>query len=786
MPVSTETYRVFISSPSDVAEDRQTAKGAVLSASRLLAAKGIRLEPWLWEEDTTSEFGRPPQDVISGQLGGYDFYIGLMGSNFGSPTAHFGSGTEQEFYEALQSYEAGKIKKIGFFFKKVQIDTSALSTTHIMQLQKVTTFREKIRDLGLYKPFESAQVLTAQVTEFLVTAFDPDLKPKQSNPLSPGGPSVADEHSPISPSFYRDVLNAVDKDIASDIIGCKLDDLFVELSMKASLTNETGKISVISYDAKAIAKSVTEGRCFQICGEETAGKTTICGRIFIRLHEAGFYPVLIQGGKIRAANRDRFRNMVTVQLAQQYENLSQEQARRLPNSKIVVVLDDFDIVGLNASLSLDLLSYIQETYHACVISTSISYNFAIYEKTDSVSILSRFVRAEIQEMGQRQRYEIIEKWYGVRSPSAENKDKLLFKIDQTRIEINRILITHIVPRTPLIILILLQAIDCGQVADLSQSGYVRYYKFLIDNTILRNLRIDEAEHAYALLPELAWAAYNSSNRELCPGLAEQVVERFAERRALRKATLFRVLEDLRAIGMFDRVSANYRFRHDYAYYFFLADYMNQRLQYEEMRKLVLSLCHESRSREVTNILVFLSFHSDSTVIMDSLVTQLEGSYKGVSALDFSGAQTETINRLLVVAPRQVVDHDMAKEGREMRLEAEDASDEAQDNLSVANSQMGEMESVFSAVEVLGHILRNHYARLDAHPKARIFEAATGAILRCAGNFINGLIERCDFLINIVSNSLSILDDKSRDEERITIARTVIFLIAFGFLYHCCK
>jgi hypothetical protein len=69
MPRQTVEYRVFISSPSDITEDRQVAKRAVEAASRMLSSKNIRLEPWLWEENATSEFGKAAQEVIASQLG---------------------------------------------------------------------------------------------------------------------------------------------------------------------------------------------------------------------------------------------------------------------------------------------------------------------------------------------------------------------------------------------------------------------------------------------------------------------------------------------------------------------------------------------------------------------------------------------------------------------------------------------------------------------------------------------------------------------------------------------
>ncbi len=284
------------------------------------------------------------------------------------------------------------------------------------------------------------------------------------------------------------------------------------------------------------------------------------------------------------------------------------------------------------------------------------------EVTDEVAILGAFIKAEIQEMGQRKRYQIIERWYKARNGHDKNENFFRNKIEQTRAEIDRILITHIVPRTPLIVLILLKAIDNSQSGDLAQSGYVRYYKFLIDNAILRNFQIAEAELAYALLPELAWATYNTEAKELLPEEAERIVDSFAERRALRKTTLYSVLESLRRIGMFNGNTTLYRFRHPYAYNSFLADYMSQNLVHNYMRDHVRQLCEESWSRQTATILIFLSFHSNNSIVIEHLISRLKMSYQHSQPFDFFDARAQAINTLITNLPREVIDYSKAREG----------------------------------------------------------------------------------------------------------------------------
>jgi predicted transcriptional regulator len=784
MSRKTDTFKIFISSPSDVANERQIVKKTVASVSRTLAARNIALETFLWEENTTSDFGGAPQDAIMRQLGSYDFYIGLMDSAFGTATAHFGSGTEEEFHHAMQTFADGKLQKIGFFFKKSRLDTSLLSEQAITQLGKVVAFRNSLIPKGIYKFFENDSELQTLVTEFLHEFFERKLEsgPEDSQ-KDMADSSLA--HSPISSSFYRDFLNNIDNEIAGSNSNISLHELWIELELKASQFKKGAGFSTEYYDSTRLVQECKTGKCFHLTGNETAGKTGLCTKLFLRLHNDGLYPVYVSGTEIKSADTDRLLSRIALQMSQQYYGLSQADAKKISKKRIVILLDDFDHINLNTRVSLGMLNFLKSSFLSVYITTSVSYSFSVLESTDDVTILGHFRKVELQELGNKKRYDLIENWCRCKAVGQIDETKLRNEVEKIRIEINRILITHIVPRTPLIILILLRAIDNSQSSDLAQSGYVRYYKFLIDNAVLRNLRIDEAEQAYALLPEIAWAMYQNGTHELLTEVAETVVEEFSKRRALRKSTLYSVLERLRQIGMFQKESVSYKFKHPYVYNFFLADYISQNLTQSRMQEHVKALCESSLSRESANILIFLSFHSNDAIIINTLVDRLRQTYKATDEFDFSSKSTELINKLINAAPSHISDQASTKEARDSRLKTQDEIEEsASKNREAQKVPLNEMESLFASIEVLGHILRNHYARLDAQPKRIIFEEATSAILRCTGYFIGFLSDSSDLLVSYLSGALKIYEGDVEKQE--FLARQMLFLLATAFLYYCGK
>jgi hypothetical protein len=709
-----------------------------------------------------------------------------MGASFGTPTDRFGSGTEEEFNDALKALGEGSIKEVGFFFKNTPLESTKLNEHAISQLSKVIQFRESISNKGIYKNFNGNLELQTFVNEFLTAAVERvEAKSEKSTNIS-NSASEFYEKSKISSEFSHDFLNSVDKEIVGPDTEIGLERLWTEPDLKASLFTKDRGIFTEHFDSLKIAERLTNGGSFHITGQETAGKTALCGRLFLLSHARGYVPVYISGTEIKSSDTTRLQNKIRTQISQQYQGISQELAEEIPKNKIVIIIDDFDAISLSAKLAISLLRFLKSTFLSVAVTTSVTYSFAVFESANEMATLGELTRAEIQEVGHKKRYDLIENWYRAKLNGDSSETRLRYQVEQARTEINRILLNHIVPRTPVIVLILLRAIDNSQASDLAQSGYVRYYKFLIDNAILRTLSLDEAERAYALLPELAWAIYNSPSEELKYDLAERAIDAFAERRALRKSTLYSVLESLRRIGMFQVDQDVLRFKYSYAYNFFLADYMAKNIAQLEIREHIKMLCGTSWSQRTATILIFLSFHSNDAIIIESLISQLEHAYKNVPEFDFGGKKLDTINGLVSVSLNQEIDSSKAKENRELRLKAQDETAARLENNGSKDQStaLNEMERVFAAVDVLGHILRNHYAKIDADPKRQVFMAATSAILRCIGSFSDFLSDSTELLVGHFSNALKTLEGDSAKQA--SVARMLVFLLATGFLYLCGK
>ena len=148
MPKSIIVYKVFLASPGDVKEERAEVKKVVELFNQMNSKNGIKLELVCWEDSTSPAFGKYPQEVVSSQIGDdYDIFIGILWARFGTPTPHFGSGTEEEFNGAYRRLQCGDKIEIMIYFKDDNISPSQIDP---VQLGKVKEFISKLPDLGGY------------------------------------------------------------------------------------------------------------------------------------------------------------------------------------------------------------------------------------------------------------------------------------------------------------------------------------------------------------------------------------------------------------------------------------------------------------------------------------------------------------------------------------------------------------------------------------------------------------------------------------------------------------
>jgi hypothetical protein len=160
-------YRVFIASPGDVKEERDVMSRVIDNVNRTDGRKGdyaVELIRW---ETHAAPGGGSPQQVINDliDIGDCHIFIGIMWRRFGTPTASFGSGTEEEFDLAYKGWTKQPSMSLMFYF--CQRPFMPRDLDEVEQMRRVLAFRAALRNKTLDWEYSSPEEFSQQIARHL-------------------------------------------------------------------------------------------------------------------------------------------------------------------------------------------------------------------------------------------------------------------------------------------------------------------------------------------------------------------------------------------------------------------------------------------------------------------------------------------------------------------------------------------------------------------------------------------------------------------------------------------
>ncbi len=274
--------RLFASSPDDVQKEVAQLASVVQELNTVLRAfvrdKRVVVELVHWKTHVHADMG-PAQDVVDRQLGGYDIYLGIMWSRFGTPTARAGSGTEQEFREAYAGWEQRRSPAhILFYFCDAAIP-GGLLVDDAEQLVSVAKFRDELRHKGLIKSYATHEAFADTVRADLVLVLSELLR------ASERPTTVA---APAAKFVPEGDLAVVRKRI--EAIGREYDDLRNTMS---SGPERTRRLEVVASQMRTMAQS-TYLLLPELVGSTSAGRRLVAVAALQALPDPEYLPWLVE------------------------------------------------------------------------------------------------------------------------------------------------------------------------------------------------------------------------------------------------------------------------------------------------------------------------------------------------------------------------------------------------------------------------------------------------------------------------------------------------------------
>jgi hypothetical protein len=168
-----EHIQIFLASPSDLTDERQTFVKVVEEVNRTVAVpSGMYLEVVSWETHVRPGMAADAQGVVNEQIRPRDLFVGLMWRRYGTPSSRADSGTQEEFEAAYDLWRRDGKPRVMLYFKTQPFYMSTVEEN--AQYAKVLDFRQRVQTLGaLVSEFQSLddfrdlarQHLVMEVTE---------------------------------------------------------------------------------------------------------------------------------------------------------------------------------------------------------------------------------------------------------------------------------------------------------------------------------------------------------------------------------------------------------------------------------------------------------------------------------------------------------------------------------------------------------------------------------------------------------------------------------------------
>ena len=201
MPKDFKTYTLFIAAPGDIVEEKFIIRDLVDEWNRLQGNyKHVRIDVTDWSE-TYPAYGNRPQAIINEQIfDESDFVVSLFWTKFGSPTGIADSGTEEEILRAIDSG-----KHLLLYFSNRPISPAKMSST---DYEKISAFRKKHQDNGLYKVYESPddfrKMFQINLSNFMNDLLSEKIK-QPSTPKKPEKVTTEEDQTGASYEQFKDI-----------------------------------------------------------------------------------------------------------------------------------------------------------------------------------------------------------------------------------------------------------------------------------------------------------------------------------------------------------------------------------------------------------------------------------------------------------------------------------------------------------------------------------------------------------------------------------------------------
>ncbi|WP_435949747.1 TIR domain-containing protein [Psychrobacter sp. DM8] len=516
------------------------------------------------------------------------------------------------------------------------------------------------------------------------------------------------------------------------------------------------------------SKFIDSDKNLVIFGDSQMGKTSLLKFYYKKLFYAKKVIYIDLSLDVNAISD--YKKTLQRAIEQQYNNLMFDD---LKGQRNLILIDNFDKTKLNKRSATNFINFIEDLGLRIIITSNEEYGCII----DEYSIFDSFKKLKIMGLGNKKRDDLITKWVSLGQETTISESNLYQQVDYITDNINKVLKKNVVPSRPIYIIMVLQMFEAQTKMDIELTSYGHCYQQLIYNS-LESIKIKPKDYGLYLniLTELAWWAFTKSK-----SIAFTETDNFFSKYNSDYIADFNrveVLDKLVKCGILSKDVNGYNFRYPYLFYFFvakkIADNCNDSEEYENYIDELIKKLHRE---DYANILIFVTHHSSSKIVLKKIEGCLNSQYSGLKQATFGKENLSFINNFITSIPKLVIEQREIQSERDKHNKNLDRLDALEDNteMDVNDEILSDINRVFKSIEISGQIIKSRHYNLKKNELSDLAVFSIDAGLRFASYFLDISESAKESVINLIAENISNDPESSNEVIRKYAEKSYLFL-----------
>ncbi|HTF95060.1 MAG TPA: metallophosphoesterase [Cellvibrio sp.] len=565
-----------------------------------------------------------------------------------------------------------------------------------------------------------------------------------------------------------------------------LDKIYTPVNLRANdfTSNEDENIEKIKSDH--LHNKIIHENFINILGEPQSGKTTTLKILYKNLLDKGFFPIYIQGDLLKKKQKQEIDSLIKSSIKKQYSSPSFDHIIQTKKERIVILIDNLESSILNEESKDDVINYLSEKFNYIAITMGISSFAASFAINSESSLLSLFKTYNLEEFSYSARGQLIEAWVKLGQEDSLSEHDLDIIVSRKEELLNSLVHSNLLPTQPGHVLLILQYIETGTINPDMSGAYGHIYQSLVTKT-LGNSTTFPIDVLNAYLANFAFTIYEKKSTSLDEDEAKISHHSYCNFSDI-KIQIEEIIKDLKNLNIIKDINGNISFKHPYLYYYFVAIYMQKRInEKEKIDNLINTMIGTIHRDDSCNILIFYAYLSDHQNIINKLLEKINSEFTEFSPCKFDKDTLEISKLYQEMATTIIINEEPAKKRRQeinKNLDEKLPSTNRQNENDIENNNFEhKLSSCFRSLDVLGQVLRSNRTNLSGEMKNTSVKHGCDMTLRITSSFNKFITEKSN---EIISDIKSHIDGKNLTEaEKTTIATrfiaTITEMVVFSIL-----